>query len=63
MYFYNLNTGALHIEGYCRESKIRPYHFKRFETEKEAYDFAGQKIFMCKFCQKKRDKNMKEGLK
>ena len=41
MYFYNLDTGALHIEGYCPHSKIRPNHSKRFETEDEAYNFAG----------------------
>lgn len=63
MYFYNEDTGTLHIEGYCAQSRFRPCHIKSFDTEKEAYDFAGQKIFLCKNCQKKRDKEMKEGLK
>ena len=61
MYFYNLDTGALHIEGYCGQSNPHPNHIKFFETEKEAYDFAGQKIFLCEICQKKRDEKMKEG--
>ena len=59
MYFYNLDTGALHIEGYCPHSKIRPNHSKRLETEDEAYNFAGQKIFLCKFCQKRRDTKLR----
>lgn len=62
MYFYNLKTGTLHIEGHCFQSKARPYSVKCFDTEKEAYDFAGQKIFMCKICQKKRDQEMREVL-
>lgn len=61
MYFYNQDTGAIHIEGYCHHSKIRPNHSKKFETENEVYDFAGQKAYLCKFCQKARDKKMKEG--
>lgn len=60
MYFYNKNTGALHIEGYCGQSKYHPYHIKQFQTEKEAYDFAGQNIHMCKTCQKKRDNLLKK---
>ena len=60
MYFYNQDTGALHIEDYCAHSKTRPQHIKCFETEKEAYDFAGQKIFLCRICQKKREKKIKE---
>jgi len=61
MYFYNKDTGALHIEGLCRHSKLRPNHIEVFDTEKEAYDFAGQKIHMCEICQRKRDQKMKEG--
>lgn len=63
MYFYNQDTGALHIEGYCPQTDTRPNHVKCFDTEKEAFDFAGQKIHYCKICQKKRDEKMKEGLK
>ena len=61
MYFYNIDTGTLHIEGFCPQSNPHPYHIKRFDTEKQAYDFAGQKIHMCELCQKKRDEKMKEG--
>lgn len=63
MYFYNLNTGTLHIEGYCPHSKTHPTHIKNFDTEKDAYAFAGQKIFLCEICRKKRDEQLKEGLK
>lgn len=63
MYFYNTATGTLHIEGYCAQSKYHPSHIKFFDTEKEARDFAGEKIFMCKSCQKKREQRMKESEK
>lgn len=60
MYLYNIYTGTLHIEGYCPHSKFKPTHIKCFDTEKEAYDSVGQKIHMCKICQKKRDIKLKE---
>lgn len=59
MYFYNIRTGALHINGYCGQSNPYPCDIKFFDTEKEARDFAGEKIFMCKSCQKKREKIIK----
>lgn len=61
MYFYNLDTGTLHIEGYCGQSNPHPNHIKYFDTEQEAYAFAGrQKIHMCEECQKKRDEKLKK---
>lgn len=59
MYFYNKNTGALHIEGHCQYSKEQLANSKCFKSERDAYDFAGQKIFLCKVCQKTRDGKMK----
>ena len=57
MYIYNLDTGTLHIEGLCQYGK--PTHAKFFETEKEAHDSCGQKIFICRICQRKREKLLK----
>ena len=58
MYFYNKNTGALHIDGHCQHSKEQLANIMCFKTERDAYDFAGQKIFLCKVCQKTRDRKM-----
>lgn len=60
MYIYNVNTGTLHIEGYCQYAKAPFSSSKSFDTEKAARDFAGEKIQMCKVCQEKREKIMKE---
>ena len=35
-YFYNERTHRLHIKGYCKESKILPYHVRWFDTYDEA---------------------------
>ena len=60
MYVYNKDTGTLHIQGYCTHSSIRSNNLLIFETEKEARDRSGEKIHMCKICQKKREKKLKE---
>lgn len=60
MYFYNLDTGKLHMEGCCPHSKTHPNHIKFFKTEKEAFAFGGQKINWCDICQKKREEKLKE---
>ena len=54
-YFYNERTGTLHIEGFCKETKIKPYHVQYFATEQEALGFDGRSVRMCKICQKKRE--------
>lgn len=62
MYFYNTDTGALHIKSFCGQSSPYPNHVKFFESEKDAYDFAGQKIYMCETCQRKRDELLRKHL-
>lgn len=63
MYLYNVKTGTLHIIDYCTHSKAKPdKEHLSFETEAEAKQYAGgigNKINMCKICQKKRDKMLK----
>ena len=61
MYFYNIKTEILHLEG-CQHLKPKPYEYKIFETEAEVNAFAGnagKRVGMCKTCQKKRDKILK----
>ena len=60
VYFYNVDTGTLHMEGYCQHGNSNLSHVKAFKTEKEAFEFAGQKIHWCKICQKKREEKLKE---
>lgn len=60
MYIYNRDTGTLHIKGYCSHIKVPPTHANFFDSEKASRDFAGEKIQMCKDCQKKREEKMKE---
>ena len=38
-YFYNERTHRLHIKGYCKESKILPYHVRWFDTYDEARNY------------------------
>lgn len=59
MYFFNEVTEKLHIEGYCRHSKIKPHKMKEFRTEQEAYEYAGIHIHMCKLCQKKKEEKLR----
>jgi len=63
MYLYNVKRGTLHIIGYCPHTKGTPdKEHLPFETEAEAEQYAGSignKINMCKICQKKRDKKLK----
>lgn len=60
VYIYNLDTGTLHMKGGCHHSKVHPNHIKIFASEREARDFAGEKIQWCIPCQKKREEKMKE---
>lgn len=59
-YFYNERTHRLHIEGYCKDSKILPFHVRFFESEDEALAFDGRAVGMCKICQKKKEKLLGE---
>ncbi len=58
-YIYNLDTGKLHIKGYCQYSKHPPVNSKFFETENDALAFDGRAVGMCKFCEKERTKKEK----
>ena len=58
-YFLNTKTGKLHIHDLCKESKIKPYSIKYFDTEDEALAFAGRKMSLCGTCLNKREKLLK----
>ena len=58
-YFYNAKTHRLHIWGYCRESKPKPYDIRYFDTYDEALAYDGRAVGLCKLCQNKENK-MKE---
>ena len=56
-YFLNTKTGTLHIKGYCHVSL--PYNIKWFDTEAEAYSFAGRSIKPCKICERTKEHKLK----
>lgn len=58
-YLYNLDTGKLHIVGYCPASKIKPYNIKYFNTEDDALAYDGRAVSMCKICMRKREQERK----
>ncbi len=59
----NEDTGNLHIVGFCPHTTVaHPNHIKYFDTEDDAHHYAGQKIMVCKLCQKEKEKRMKEVL-
>ncbi len=55
-YIYNVDTGKLHIKGYCNHLKYGIVHFKEFNTEAEALAFDGRAVGLCKDCEKEREK-------
>lgn len=59
-YFLNTNTGKLHIRDLCKESRLKPYSIKYFDTENAALAFAGRRMSWCGTCLKKREKLLKE---
>lgn len=58
-YFYNERTHRLHIKGYCKESKMLPYHVRLFDTYDEALAFDGRCVGLCKACAKHENKLQK----
>ena len=62
-YFYNEITHRLHIKGYCKESKILPYHVRWFDTYDEALAFDGRCVGLCRSCAKHENKLRKEETK
>lgn len=59
-YFLNKRTGKLHILGYCKESKIKPYSVEYFDSENDALASTGRTMSMCGNCLKKRERIIKE---
>lgn len=62
-YVYNTKSHTLHIEGFCcHTSPNRVYgaDYKLFKKEDEAIAFDGRAVGMCKLCQRRRDKMLKE---
>lgn len=62
-YIYNKSTGTLHIEGFCYHGKVGVANGVRFNTEAEAYAYAGQQIKPCKTCQNKKEQMLREAAK
>ena len=54
-YVYNENTGALHIVGFCQHTNPMPVRYRIFDTEQEAYTYAGKHIKACKTCEQKKE--------
>lgn len=61
-YILNEKTGRLHIEGYCKDANDKLYNCKVFDTENAAIEYAKRHVAMCKICEKKKDKLLKEQL-
>jgi len=59
LYLYNGGTGKLHIAGCCQYAG-RGGGLQKFNSEEEALSTLGHPFIMCKICQKKRDKLIKE---
>ncbi len=57
-FFLNMKKGKLHITGYCKESKIKPYDIQYFDSEDEALAVMGRAMSVCKFCSKERNKRL-----
>lgn len=56
-YVLNTGTGVLHIKGFCCHSKSILSNHKSFNTEEEAYNYAGRRIRPCCLCQKEYKEN------
>ena len=59
VFLYNKSTDTLHIEGYCRHANPRMGYLK-FGSEDEVLAYDGRAVGMCKLCQKKRERLLKE---
>ena len=57
-YVLNTGTGVLHIKGFCCHSKSILSNHRCFNTEEEAYNYAGRGIRPCCLCQKKKEKRL-----
>ena len=60
-YMLNEDTGVLHIVGFCcHTSGVKPNHVKFFNTEDDAYSYAGRRVIPCDLCQQEKEKKLKE---
>lgn len=57
-YVFNTGPGVLHIKGFCSHSKGILANYKCFNTEEEAYNYAGRRIRPCCLCQKEKEKRL-----
>lgn len=62
-YIYNPRTKTLHIEGYCHITAGGYGGYLIFGSEAEALAYDGRAVGMCKICEKKRDRSMRDGNK
>ncbi|MDY3971748.1 MAG: hypothetical protein SOZ28_03450 [Clostridia bacterium] len=60
LYSYNTGSKALHINGFCHNCYGSEY--KYFDSESEAISFSGGQIFLCKDCERERDKILREAI-
>lgn len=59
-YVLNESTGTLHILGYCTHSTHKFDNAVTFETEQEAFEYAGKHIKLCKICERKKELIIKQ---
>ena len=59
LYLYNSGTKALHINGLCKHSG---FGSKGFDSVSEAISSSGGQIFLCKICEKERDRILREAI-
>lgn len=60
IYSYNTKSKALHIEGFCKNDN--GYEYKHFNSASEAISFSGGQIFLCKDCERERDRILREAI-
>lgn len=59
-YVLNTATGTLHIQDYCVQTKRYLSHTATFDTEQEAFEYAGKHIKLCKICERKKEQIIKQ---
>lgn len=59
IFLYNEKTHTLHIEGYCVHASPR-MGYKKFLSEDDALAYDGRAVGVCKLCQKKRERIVRE---
>ena len=57
-YRLNIDTGVLHIIGFCYQAETSLTHSRDYDTEDEAYLDFGRKVHPCIICQRKKEKKL-----